>query len=494
MQSNFRSFSTRLNNLPPPPKRKLTPESNSTTATNGELEERINDMYAKFNSEIQKLQQQFEQVLSRIDGFEHRLRHIETLNEITPQHIKPNVANIEQFTKDFEERFDLVETNSQTLTERLDSCQQSFAKMNMKTENFENQLINLQQRLNNFNMDEQPATENVFTYSPPTLDQLQSDNDECDSIEKALCTPCEQQIFLSTAQVQYGLFDVCDKYNVILAKEDDKLKLFNHQKQIDERPWGEVGRNNYATCIHWCSFLDIFLILYRFKLYTLSLKRNSKTSELEFDDLKMVSSIRVYSLKHDTTQRAGNAVELLRFLTTSPGLSGYLYLNRGYRRIELVNTNSWRFQRGWSKFDLDYGERDEIRSIKLSYEGTYLAMNIRWNDRLKFIDLRKHDDQLTLLKRIRMPKDSASLSHRVQIPFGEKKWWLIVDEKNQCYKVSTDPNDDRIIPIRTDQIQAIENVQIRLCFACNYSYLLVGKVIGDYKHKQGVFSFYKLIN
>ena len=240
MQSNFRSFSTRLNNLPPPPKRKLTPESNSTTATNGELEERINDMYAKFNSEIQKLQQQFEQVLSRIDGFEHRLRHIETLNEITPQHIKPNVANIEQFTKDFEERFDLVETNSQTLTERLDSCQQSFAKMNMKTENFENQLINLQQRLNNFNMDEQPATENAFTYSPPTLDQLQSDNDECDSIEKALCTPCEQQIFLSTAQVQYGLFDVCDKYNVILAKEDDKLKLFNHRKQIDERPWGRT--------------------------------------------------------------------------------------------------------------------------------------------------------------------------------------------------------------------------------------------------------------
>lgn len=124
MKSNFGSFSTRLNNLsPPPPKRKVTPESNSTTMTNGELEERINDMYTKFNSEIEKLQQQCEQVLSRIDGFEHRLRHIETLNEITPQHIKPNVANIEQFTKDFEERFDLVESNSQTLTERLDSCQ-----------------------------------------------------------------------------------------------------------------------------------------------------------------------------------------------------------------------------------------------------------------------------------------------------------------------------------------------------------------------------------
>jgi len=131
MKSNFGSFSTRLNNLPPPPpKRKVTPESNSTTMTNGELEERINDMYTKFNSEIEKLQQQCEQVLSRIDGFEHRLRQIESMNEITPQH-KPNVANVEQFTRDFEERFDLVESNSQTLTERLDSCQQSFSKINL---------------------------------------------------------------------------------------------------------------------------------------------------------------------------------------------------------------------------------------------------------------------------------------------------------------------------------------------------------------------------
>jgi hypothetical protein len=221
------------------------------------------------------------------------------------------------------------------------------------------------------------------------------------------------------------------------------------------------------------------------------LKRNKKTSKVEFDDLSQISSIRVYSLKYDTTNRTGNATELLRFITTTPSIPGYLYLNRGYRRIELVNTNSWRYQRGWSKHDLDYGERDEIRSIKLNYEGTYLAMNIRWNERVEFIDLRKHDDQLTLMKRIRMPKDSASLSHRVQIPFGEKKW-LVVDEKNQCYKVSADPDDQSIIPIRTDHIRAIENVQIRLCFVRNYSYLLVGEVIGDDKQKQGVFSFYKL--
>jgi hypothetical protein len=325
-----------------------------------------------------------------------------------------------------------------------------------------------------------------------TLEPLHNDNDGCDLVEKALCTPCENKIVLSTDQVQYGLFDVCDKYNVILIKEDDKLKLFDHQKQIDERPWGELGRSNFATCIHWCSFLDTFLILYRFKLYTLSLKRNKETSEMEFDDLNQISSIRVYSLKYDTTNRTGgNATELLRFITTSPNIPGYLYLNRGYRRIELVNTNSWRFQRGWSKHDLDYGERDEIRSIKFSYDGTYLAMNIRWNDRVEFIDLRKHDDQLSLMKRIRMPKDSASLSHRAQIPFDHKKW-LVIDEKNQFYKVSANPDDQSIIPIRTDYIRAIENVQIRLCFVRNHSYILVGEVIGDHRQKQGVFSFYKL--
>jgi hypothetical protein len=213
---------------------------------------------------------------------------------------------------------------------------------------------------------------------------------------------------------------------------------------------------------------------------------------MEFDDLKQISSIRVYSLKYDTTNRTGgNATELLRFITTSPKIPGYLYLNRGYRRIELVNTNSWRYQRGWSKHDLDYGERDEIRSIKFSYDGTYLAMNIKWNDRVGFIDLRKHDDQLSLMKRIRMPKDSVSLSYKAQIPFGHKKW-LIIDEKNQFYKVSANPDDQSIIPIRTDHIRAIENIQIRLCFICYPSYILVGEVIGDHKQKKGVFSFYKL--
>lgn len=182
MKKNTVSFSTRLK-CPPPQKRRLAPESNSIDdedlqlqgndssqlscqleSKNQELEERINNMSKKFDqelkSQIEKLQQQYEHVVSCIDGFEHRLRHIETKNEDVPRHIhnskqypretKPNDPNIDRLTEDFKERFDLVESNSQVLTERLDSCQQNFTKMNMKAESFGNQIITLQQRLNNF--------------------------------------------------------------------------------------------------------------------------------------------------------------------------------------------------------------------------------------------------------------------------------------------------------------------------------------------------------
>jgi prefoldin subunit 5 len=155
----------------PPPKRKLDPESNSTNDEDLQLPgnnssqllrqlESKNQEVEELKSQVQKLQQQYEQVLSCINGFEHRLRHIETMNQDVPRHVnnpkqysremEPSDPNIDKLTKDFEERVDLVESNSQALTERLDSCQQKFSKMTVKTESFENQLVNLQQRFNNF--------------------------------------------------------------------------------------------------------------------------------------------------------------------------------------------------------------------------------------------------------------------------------------------------------------------------------------------------------
>ena len=176
MESNTARISEKLNY--PPQKRKLDSESNSINdedlqllgnnssqllcqleAKNREFEERMNSMHTKF---CQEFKSQHEQVLSRIDVFERRLSRIETMNQDVPRHInnpkqnsrgiKPTDASIDQLTQDFEERFELVESNSQTITERLDSCQQNFAKMSVKTETFENQLGNLQQRLNNFEM------------------------------------------------------------------------------------------------------------------------------------------------------------------------------------------------------------------------------------------------------------------------------------------------------------------------------------------------------
>ncbi|UJR16881.1 hypothetical protein I4U23_003779 [Adineta vaga] len=475
---------------------------------NRELEAHIHSIYADLKAmkyenqnlkvQVENLQQQYDRSATQ-NGHSHRFKQYS-------QGKQSEKSELEKFVKDFEERCDLVESNNQELTERLDSCQQTF----------ESQLTNLQECMSNFKINDKNIQHNeTILYPQPVEDaehksplkgiktylsddmstskeQCHEGKDSCALIEETLCAPCEKQIQLSTDEIQYGLFDVCDKHNLILMKEKDKLKLFDHQGQIDERPWGAFGNANFATCIHWCSFLDCFLILYRFGLHKLLLKLNLKTSQTKFDDITPIKSIRAYSLKHDTANRCNNTYDLLRFITTSPNLPGYLYLNRGYRRIELVNTNSWKMNRGWSKQDLNYSDRDEIRLITCSYDGSYLAMNIKWNDCERFVDLRKRDGQLTSIKRIRMEKDTSSLLLRIQVPFDQEKWLIVDENNNQCYKVSADPDDEKIIPMRTDHIQAIENVPIHLRFVCNNKYLLVGSVVGSDTQKQGVFKFYKL--
>ncbi|CAF0928451.1 unnamed protein product [Adineta steineri] len=121
----------------------------------------------------------------------------------------------------------------------------------------------------------------------------------------------------------------------------------------------------------------------RFGLHTLSLKVNPTTSQMEFDCLTQIHSIRAYSLKQEKTDQKNQTLELLRVITTSPNLPDYLFLNRGYRRLESVNTNTWKVMRGWSKQDLDYGNQDTIGLITCSYDGSYLAMKIKWNERLR---------------------------------------------------------------------------------------------------------------
>lgn len=323
------------------------------------------------------------------------------------------------------------------------------------------------------------------------LDLADPNADGCALVEQALCSPHENEIRLSIDEIQYGTFDVCSKHGVIVLKEKDRLKLFNRVEQIDERPWGELGHRNYVTCIEWCSFLDCFLILSRYKLHTLSLKRDDARNQMQFHQLDHIHSIRAYSLNYQPTFRTNERLEILRCMTTSERKPGFLFLNRGYRRIELVNTNAWKRTMGWSKHDLGYSDEHEIRLIKCSFDGLYLAMKITWNDRVKYVDLRRTDDQLSLIKSIQLSGGSVSLLLRLQVPFKSEKW-LVIDETNQLYKVSADANDQTVTSIRTDRVQALENLPIHLRFIEHNRYILVGAVIGNHKDKRGVFRFYKI--
>lgn len=324
-----------------------------------------------------------------------------------------------------------------------------------------------------------------------TLEEFSSNADSCTLIEATLCTPYENQIQLPTDEIQHGTFDVCDKYKVILLSEDRKLKLFDTESQIDERPWTNIRDDGFITCIHWCSFLDNFLILSRYRLYTLSLKSNQQTSQVEISQLKPINAIRSHPSANARTGRSNDNREILRFITTSPSLRDYSFLNRAYRVIEQVNTNSWQVLRQWSKQELEYDERDEIRLITCSLDGSYLAMNIWLNRNVWVIDLRKIDVHMPPIKRIRMPNDSSALYHKLQIPFDANQW-LVINEKNQFSMVSTNPEDKTITSIRTDHVQAIENVAVNLRWFCDNEYLLVGTVSNVGTSKQGVLNFYKI--
>lgn len=471
----------------------------------------------------QDLQQECERLRSKNEELESRINHLErssTSNTggitqatsgriFTPDHKsrerREDNLNLTELVNKFQERCHLVESDTLDLTERVDTCQQNFFKIRQKAENLEKQLESIQQNLNSVTIhDTQMHQDSIGSSSKADVDRHPNQSiidhtilekaDDCTLIEHTLCTPCDSQISLSTDEIQYGLFEVCDKHGVILIKEKDKLKMFDYQRQIDERSWGEFGSSNFATCINWCPFLDCFLILYRFGLYTLSLKRCEQTSQMKFNALDHISSIRVRSLRFGPTdhKRPNGALEILRYITVSPNLPDRLFLNREYRRLELINTNSWKIMRGWSKDDLDYGARDRIKLITLSLDGSYLAMNIDWNDKIRFIDLRKIDGQLSLMKRIRMPDDSLSLRQRLQVPFEQNKW-IVVDDNGRCYKVSTNPADEQIVPIITDKIQSIPNVTIYLRLVRDNTYLLVGSVAGDRRQKHGVLSFHKLL-
>ncbi|CAF1642412.1 unnamed protein product, partial [Adineta ricciae] len=142
-------------------------------------------------SQIDKLQQQYDQLASQ------NQKENSEWNQYSHK-IHSENSEYDTLVKQFEERCDLVESSNQTLTERLDSCQQTF----------ENQLTNLQQQLNNFGIQDTKSIQQQSV--DKEMSSFDENNDGGAIIEEALCTPCESQISLSTDEIQYGLFDICE--------------------------------------------------------------------------------------------------------------------------------------------------------------------------------------------------------------------------------------------------------------------------------------------
>ncbi|CAF1026233.1 unnamed protein product [Rotaria magnacalcarata] len=333
----------------------------------------------------------------------------------------------------------------------------------------------------------------------PKPDFIRNSSDIRISIERTLCTAYENQILLSSHDVQFGVFDVCNKYNVILLLEQNKLKLFNNQKRIDMLPGFDDKDIGFISCIHWCSFLDKFLILCNYRLYTLSLKLDKETSLVKLGRLAHINQIRAYHDKKFAleassrgTQQATHIQERLRFITISPSPDHYLFLNYAYHTVEQWNMNSWQVLRKWPITDIGYNEKDEVRLITCSNDGTYLAMNVWLKSTHWIIDFKKIDSNMTHMKRINMSLNSLPLYHKIQIPFEEDQW-LIINENNQFQIVYANSNDENMTPIRTEHVLPSRNSNVYLRFFRNNEYLIVGTVIGDGENRRGVLNFHKVI-
>ena len=78
---------------------------------------------------MRELELKNEQLEERVNEeiFRGTNRTIETKQVNRPvEEVQSGSSIIDQLIKDFEDRCDFVETNTQTVTERLDSCEQKF--------------------------------------------------------------------------------------------------------------------------------------------------------------------------------------------------------------------------------------------------------------------------------------------------------------------------------------------------------------------------------
>ncbi|CAF3304362.1 unnamed protein product, partial [Rotaria sp. Silwood2] len=203
-------------------------------------------------------------------------------------------------------------------------------------------------------------------YSPQLLRRLESKNRELEARISDMYVEFKTMKSLNQdlkSQVQ----NLQQQYDRLVSQNiepESGVNKFKHQSHRTETMTQYVPRQLYNLQQHSREMQPADPVVERLakdfdeRCYLMEL--NQTTSQIEFDSLTHIKPIRAY-LAYGTTNRSAKPVEILRCIATSPNLLDYLFLNRGYRRIELVNTNSWKALRGWSKQDLDYGERDEIR-------------------------------------------------------------------------------------------------------------------------------------
>jgi hypothetical protein len=234
-----------------------------------------------------------------------------------------------------------------------------------------------------------------------------------------LTNPSVKQISLATDEIQFGIFDTSDQY--LLLSDDNRLKLYNINCQLIDEYSGLHESNQYVGYIQrivWCERLRQFLILYRYFLYVFTPGAHPKLT-----NMKKVHNIDRYSEKKD-----------LRFISWT---NKYAFINYSYHTIIQYDIPQWSHSHEWSRMTLNYREVDEIRRTTCSTTDDYIVFNVRLNKCKSIVDIRRIDDNLTLLKRI---ERDFSIKQKLQLSAHE---WLVSTDKHDfcvfnCFKEDPD--------------------------------------------------------
>jgi hypothetical protein len=124
----------------------------------------------------------------------------------------------------------------------------------------------------------------------------------------------------------------------------------------------------------------------------------------------------------------------LRFISWT---NKYAFINYSYHTIIQYDIPQWSHSREWSRMTLNYRAIDEIRRTTCSTTDDYIVFNVRLNKCQWVVDIRRIDDNLTLLKRI---EPDFSIRQKLQLSAYE---WLVTSDKHDfcvfnCFKEDPD--------------------------------------------------------